>query len=132
MIFKLKEKQLAFSGLILVALIFSGLFFYGIFIEPNQIQIRHLWIENSRLGKILEGKIAVHLSDLHMNKIGRRELKVLNILDELNPDFIFLTGDYVKWGGNYEIALDFLSRLKAKFGVWAVMGDYDYSNSRFF
>ncbi len=130
MIFKLKKKQFAFGGLILAALIFSSLFFYGIFIEPYQIEIRHLWIEDSQLGKILEDKIAVHISDLHMSKIGRREQKVLNILDELNPDFVFLTGDYIKWNGNYEMALEFLSKLKARIGVWAVLGDYDYSRSR--
>jgi hypothetical protein len=36
----------------------------------------------------------------------------------------------VKWKGGYEAALTFLSKLEAKIGVWAVMGDYDYSNSR--
>lgn len=130
MIFKLKKKQFAYSGLILAALIFSGFFFYGIFVEPYQIEIRHLWIEDLRLGKILEGKIAVHLSDLHMSKIGRREQKVLNILNGLRPDIIFLTGDYVSWKGDYEASLIFLSKLKAKIGIWAVMGDYDYSRSR--
>jgi predicted MPP superfamily phosphohydrolase len=89
-----------------------------------------LWIEDLRLGKILEGKIAVHLSDLHMSEIGRREQKVLNVLEEVEPDFIFLTGDYVSWRGKHEAALTFLSKLKAKVGVWAVMGDYDYSYSR--
>lgn len=42
----------------------------------------------------------------------------------------FLTGDYVWWEDDYEPALDFLSRLKANTGIWAVMGDYDYSISR--
>jgi predicted MPP superfamily phosphohydrolase len=55
---------------------------------------------------------------------------VLEILDELKPDIIFLTGDYVAWNGDYEPALKFLSKMHAKIGVWAVMGDYDYSNSR--
>ena len=56
--------------------------------------------------------------------------KLLEIIDEIKPDYIFLTGDYVKWGKGYDTALDFLSRLKAKAGIYAVMGDYDYSNSR--
>jgi hypothetical protein len=43
---------------------------------------------------------------------------------------LFLTGDYVKWGGDYEPALDFLSKLNATCGVWAVMGDYDYNRPR--
>ncbi len=89
-----------------------------------------MWIDNHRLAKILKGKTLVHLSDLHMSKIGAREEKVLNILTGLKPDIIFLTGDYVPWRRDYEPALTFLSKLKAKIGVWAVMGDYDYSHSR--
>lgn len=52
------------------------------------------------------------------------------ILVELDPDFIFLTGDYISWQADPEDALVFLSNLKAKSGIWAVMGDYDYSRSR--
>jgi predicted MPP superfamily phosphohydrolase len=62
--------------------------------------------------------------------LGEREQKVLDILDTLQPDIIFLTGDYVAWNGDYEPALKFLSKMHAKIGIWAVMGDHDYSNSR--
>lgn len=103
---------------------------YGFWIEPYHIEVRHLWFKDAEFKKILSGKIAIHLSDLHIDKIGRTEQKVLRLIDELNPDLIFLTGDYVKWGGDYEPALNFLSKLKAKIGVWAVMGDYDYRVSR--
>ena len=49
---------------------------------------------------------------------------------ELNPDLIFLTGDFVKWRGEYGPALSFLKQLQAKYGVFAVLGDYDVSDSR--
>lgn len=104
-------------------------FTYGILVEPYQVEIRHLWIEDPKLARVLKGMTLIHISDLHMSKIGRREQKVLKILDAIKPDIIFLTGDYITWKGNYKVALDFLSRLKAKVGVWAVMGDYDYSCS---
>lgn len=48
----------------------------------------------------------------------------------LKPDFVFVTGDYVTWEAEYDVALSFFSKLEAKVGVWAVMGDYDYSLSR--
>jgi len=108
-----------------------GLFLiYGIWIEPFLLEVRHLYISNDGLNKVLNGKIAVHLSDLHIGKIGKRKKQVLQTVGEIDPDFIFLTGDYVKWGGNYEPALKFLGALRAELGVWTVMGDYDYSNSR--
>ena len=111
-------------------LLIFGLGFYGVLVEPYQVEIRHVWLDDSKLSKILAGKIAVQLSDLHMDEIGRREKKVISIVEGLKPSFIFLTGDYVSRKGNYEAALDFLSKLKAKIGVWAVMGDYDYSLPR--
>jgi predicted MPP superfamily phosphohydrolase len=103
---------------------------YSIWVEPNQVKIHHIWIRDGSLEKILGKKVVVQLSDLHLSKIGKREQKVLEILNALKPDLILLTGDYVTWGGDYAAALSFLSRLKAKIGVWAVMGDYDYSRSR--
>lgn len=103
---------------------------YGLWIEPYHIEVRHLWLQQVKFEKALQGKIAIHLSDLHIDKIGRKEQNVLRFIDKLKPDLIFLTGDYVKWDGDYEPALTFFSKLKAKIGVWAVMGDYDYRVSR--
>ncbi len=110
--------------------IFVALGTYGTLVEPNLVEIHHLWIEDSGAGEALKGKVAVHLSDLHIGKFGSHEKKILGILEEIDPDMIFLTGDFVKWQGHYQGALTFFSRLKAKIGIWAVMGDYDYSNSR--
>lgn len=122
-----KKKQIVLS----VTLgIFLMLMVYGVWIEPYQLDVRHLQIKDSGISNVLEGKIAVHISDLHINRIGKRERKILKIIEDLKPDLIFLTGDYVKWGGDYESALTFLSRLNASIGVWAVMGDYDYTCSR--
>lgn len=113
-----------------VGCLILALIIYSIWIEPNQIKIHHVWIRDGSLKKILGGKVVVQLSDLHLSKIGKREQKVLEILNALRPDLVLLTGDYVTWGGDYASALSFLSQLKAKIGVWAVMGDYDYSRSR--
>ncbi|MEW6417427.1 MAG: metallophosphoesterase [Nitrospirota bacterium] len=113
-----------------IALVLIGLIIYGIWIEPNRIEIHHIWICDKYLGKVLEKKIVVRLSYLHISRIRSREQEILKILNELKPDFIFLTGDYVKWNGDHETALNFLSQLKARIGIWGVLGDYDYSNSR--
>ncbi len=103
---------------------------YGFFIEPYSVSVSRIDIPLPPGWEMLKGKTAVHLSDLHIKEIGRREKKILKIIDEVDPDYIFLTGDYVSWEGDYPPALTFLSKLKAKKGTWAVMGDYDYSDSR--
>jgi len=104
--------------------------FYGRWIEPYQLEINHLHVANSKLNELISGMTAVHISDLHLAGSDYQSRKILEIITELKPDFIFLTGDYVQWNGNYEPALEFLAKLDAKIGVWAVMGDYDYSNDR--
>jgi len=110
--------------------VISVLGIYSLFIEPNNIEVHHIRLNDTILGKTLKGVTAVHISDLHISKIGKKEKKVLDIIKDINPDVIFLTGDYIKWDGDYEPALNFLSELHARVDVWAVMGDYDYSNSR--
>jgi uncharacterized protein len=116
-------KYLIFSVLV-------ALFVYGRYIEPDTIKIREITIKDDFIGIVLKDKIIVHLSDLHITRLGKIESRVLSIVDRIKPDLIFLTGDYVKWKGDTESALTFLSRLKAKQGIFAVMGDYDYSDSK--
>jgi uncharacterized protein len=114
----------------MVVLLLVGIAAYGFLIEPEWVEVTHLRIKSPEFVKALKGKIAVQISDLHLHAFGSREEKVLSIVDGIHPDLIFLTGDYITWNGNVEPALEFLSRLKAKIGIWAVMGDYDYSRSR--
>jgi predicted MPP superfamily phosphohydrolase len=123
-------KRWLIGCLIGIVTLISVLIIYGVFIEPYRIEIHHVFIHDPHLGRILGKNTLIRLSDLHIENMGKREQKILKILDDLQPDIIFLTGDYVKWNGDYEAALNFLSQLRAGIGIWAVMGDYDYSNSR--
>ena len=125
LIMKIKTILILVSITIILAI---GL--YGIAIEPRQVELHRVYIRDAALAEVLKDKVVVQISDLHMEKIGEREEAVIKTLEELKPDLIFLTGEYVKWDSDYEPALEFLSRLRARVGIWAVMGDYDYSNSR--
>lgn len=111
-------------------LLIASLILYSSVIEPNEVEIHHVRLQDNRLARVLDGRVIVQLSDLHISYLGDRERKILEILDKLRPDIIFLTGDYVAWDSDYGPALTFLSKLNAKIGIWAVLGDYDYSNSR--
>ena len=123
-------KRLVSHGVLGLLLALLALVSYGVWVEPFRIEIHHQWIEHEALSRVLGNRTVVQLSDLHVSAMGRVEQQVLRVLDDLKPDLIFLTGDYVKWKGDYEAPLEFLSRLQARSGVFAVMGDYDYSISR--
>lgn len=117
-----------FTGL--AVLLCCGYFFA----EDADIHVRRLSISTPAFVETLAGKKIVHLSDMHFDRHGNRMGdRILEILHDIRPDVILLTGDYVKWHGDrddYGVAFDFLSRLQAPLGVYAVMGDADYSFSR--
>ncbi len=123
-----KTKQRALLGVMLCCA--GAVLWYGFFIEPHRIRVRHLDLSGEVHAPAMEGLVGVHISDLHMGRMGKRERRLLALMEEIKPDLLFLTGDYVKWRGDYGPALDFLSRLSAPMGVWAVLGDYDAGVSR--
>lgn len=98
--------------------------------ESYRVTVTRVDMRDSNLAPVLHGKTVVQLSDLHMHGLGYREEKVFTLLNALKPDLILLTGDYITWDGDVQMALSFLARLKPTLGAYGVMGDYDYSNSR--
>lgn len=100
------------------------------YLEALNIDIRHVYVRDGAFSGVIKDISIVQISDLHIGQGDRRIERTLEILQDLKADAIVLTGDYVKWNGDYELALNFLAQLKANKGVYAVMGDYDYSNSR--
>jgi len=90
-------------------------------IEPYRIEVTHSSIQ-APLTRPL--KIA-HLSDLHTSGLGRRELKLLSLLDAEHPDVIVITGDTITWGHRYDNIRPLLSRLHAPLGVWLVRGNWE-------
>ena len=89
----MRKKKIVFWVILTVFLMFV---MYGVLIEPYQIDVHHLQVGDAGVSKVLKGKIAVHISDLHITRIGKREEKVLKIMEELNPDLIFLLRQIVE------------------------------------
>ena len=104
--------------------------FYGFFIEPYRVAIHTISLRDGWRIPSLKDKVAIHLTDLHIHKMGKYEKHVLDIVAQIKPDFIFLTGDYVAWDGDYGPALAFLAKLEARYGIYGVLGDYDRNHAR--
>lgn len=101
------------------------LFGYALGIEPYWIKTTHhtLHVDVS-LPKAI--KIA-HLSDLHTQGLGRREKKLLALLEQEKPDVIVITGDTMNGETKPQELFDVLSQLHAPLGVFAVPGNWDRS-----
>lgn len=109
--------------LLVVLLIgFALLGFYGGWIEPNRIEVTRYEVRAPVAAPI---KIA-HLSDLHTRGLGRRERRLLAILEAEKPDLIVVTGDTLAgWSGGYAKCREVYEKLHAPLGVWFVRGNWE-------
>ncbi|MAT44589.1 MAG: hypothetical protein CL609_19825 [Anaerolineaceae bacterium] len=71
----------------------TGLVIWGFIYEPSRINITHKEI-NTHLHTDQTTKF-IHIGDLHLEKIGRREEELLTKLTITKPDFILFTGDFL-------------------------------------
>ncbi len=127
------------ASLIIVPFIgvFSGFlpFFvilYGIFRTLYRFKVHHIEIKFEELPNSLIGLKIVQISDLHLGSFNFRYHildRVIKLINDLEPDFIFFTGDLVN---NYAWELkgwdSVLKQLSTKKGKYAVLGNHDYGD----
>lgn len=105
---------------------------YGIFIAVYKFKVHHVKIRFKHLPIPFNGLKIVHISDLHLGGFNYR-YKILQsavkLINNLNPDLIFFTGDLVN---NFAWELrgwdDVLNKLEAKKGKYAILGNHDYGD----
>jgi len=102
----------------------------GFLIEPGNVVVRHATVTGTSLAGVLKGERVVVVSDLHLSGGDLSGNELLAILADLSPDYLLLLGDYVRWGGDYQPALAFLSKLAVVHGAYGILGDYDHHDSR--
>jgi len=90
---KRRFKKLFFLIAFLISV--TTLFYYSFVFEPNNIQVEKISIEIENLPGGFEGAKIIHLTDFHSRDFGEREKRVLKITKDLDPDFVFITGDFI-------------------------------------
>lgn len=99
---------------------------YSRFIEPNWIEVKKVVIRSDKFTPEISKLKIVQISDLHLERIGYREKKLLTIVKRLKPDIIFITGDFVTYRKNLNLCLEFLQKFEATKGIYAILGNHDY------
>lgn len=103
---------------------------YGRQVEPTWLERNQFDLPIPDLAAPLEGLKCAHLTDFHGGpQLPERYLHevVERTLAEA-PDLITLTGDYIHKGYKHiDAVTHILGRLKAPLGVFAVLGNHDYS-----
>ena len=107
---------------------------YGTMVERNRFRIKRTEIVSQTLPSSFDGYRVVHISDMHLMSFAGRERALQRAVDKINalePDLIAFTGDLVTLGPEELDGLqDILSAMTAKDGVYAVLGNHDYSEYR--
>jgi predicted MPP superfamily phosphohydrolase len=99
-----------------------------LYIETNSLEVATYALRHQGLHRALPGAKIALLADIHIRRYGSREERILAVLESEKPDLILLAGDYIHYRRSFDPARKFFSRLRAPLGVFAVLGNADYSN----
>jgi hypothetical protein len=99
----------------------------GTLIEPFRLQVTSLDITDAEAANPGVPLHIIHLSDLHIERLTRREFTLPLLVEGSSPDLIVLTGDFLSTTYNADPqALDdlraLLKELRAPGGIYAVWG----------
>ena len=91
----MNEIKKLFLITIAVLIFLAVLGWYSFLFEPNNIQVEKIDIEIENLPDSFANATIVHLTDFHSFGFLEREKRVLEIVEQINPDFVFITGDFI-------------------------------------
>jgi hypothetical protein len=118
-------------GLLLVPVLWFVII-YGSFFGFQKLEVNHHTFVSSDLPKAFDGYKIVLFSDAHVGTYaGNMQWVLKQAIDSINaqrPDLIVFTGDLqnIQPSELYQ-QMDILSSLKAKDGVFSVLGNHDYA-----
>jgi predicted MPP superfamily phosphohydrolase len=130
---KRKKVTLAVAGALLCFCL--SLILWAFVIEPDRLVVNEVVIGLPQWPPAFEHLKIVLISDLHVGSphVGVDKLQqVVATINRQNPDLILIAGDFVIQdvvGGNFvepEVIADKLKDLRARLGVFAVLGNHDW------
>lgn len=107
------------------------LMIYGILRNRHRYTIYEETVPIQNLPQKLEGLKIVHISDIHSGSFTNKEpiTKGIDLINQQNPDLVFFTGDLVNSvATEIEPYTDVFDKIKAKYGVFSVLGNHDYGD----
>jgi predicted MPP superfamily phosphohydrolase len=126
-----KNKWLKVHAIVTVALTCAVALYCGfrVYIDTLGVRVRHEVFPVAGLPAELNGLRIAQISDVHvdMRTRGQKLDRYIDAVNRESPDLIIFCGDLVSSSTTYiDQAATALGRLKARYGVFACLGDHDY------
>ena len=101
---------------------------YGLLHSRLDVEVVRPRIPLARLPKAFDGFRIAQLSDIHISPFTTADYihRCVSITNELKPDLIALTGDYIAWDTEQQgEVVRTLAGLRAPFGVFGCLGNHE-------
>lgn len=121
---KTKKNKFRFTvpALMIIEIILIVFFLY----ENYHLVVTNYSFTNEKITDDLDGYRIVQISDLHNQWFGKKQKKLLSMIEECNPDIIVVTGDAVDSNHtNYDITLDFFEGAVDIAPVYYIKGNHE-------
>jgi len=91
------------------------------------ISCNTLKTKTNNFSKNIDNQITiVQISDLHFNPGNKIYFEMVERINEINPDLLFITGDMVDKNENVESLGGLLSNISIKGKTYAILGNWEY------
>lgn len=124
-------RPLSTAGFLAAAAIFIAMWWGALFNRFN-IDVNEVEITSPDIPAGFDGFTIAQISDLHVGTYGNDTTFLCNLANEINalhPDLVVFTGDIVNRSTvELEPFVSTLSRIKAPYGVYSVLGNHDYGD----
>jgi predicted MPP superfamily phosphohydrolase len=111
----------------------QALLIYGFAVEPMRLTVTHVPVADPyRTGAIERTVRIVQLSDLHVERANGLTRRMVETVNSLQPDLIFLTGDYLSTSFTGDAQADLrqvVAGLQASHGIYAILGNVESPGS---
>lgn len=100
---------------------------YAALFEPQDIEVVRRTHFIHGLSSNFEGFSLVQVSDLHIQRTSELHVKMIQLVQDLKPNALIMTGDFVDVRSAVGEAVDLLSNVRPSHGIWAVPGNWDHT-----
>ena len=117
-----------------IILIIIGIVLYARFIGTMGFNTKEYTLYNDSIPSGFDGIKIVHFSDLHYNRAitSSKVDKIIKEINLINADIVVFTGDLIDkdmliTDDDYRYLTEAFSKIKTKYGKFAILGNHDYN-----